>query len=135
MGNHEDRCSPLLDLLHLPVTFCLEEYVSDGQGLVDDQDLRLHINVERKRQTDEHTAGVCLHRLIDKIADIRKIQDILQLLIHLLPGIAHHRAVHIDIFDSGVVHVEAGTKLQKCGDLSLHVHLACGRCEDTGDDL
>ena len=135
MGNHEDRCSPLLDLLHLPVTFCLKEYVSDGQGLVDDQDLRLHVNVKRKCQTDEHTAGVGLYRLIDKIADIRKIQNILQLFIHLFPGIPHHGAVHIDIFNSGVVHIEPGSKFQKRGDLSLHVHLTGGRCEDAGDDL
>ena len=45
MGHHEDRGSPLLDLLHFPVTLCLKEYVSDGQGLIDDQDLRFHVNV------------------------------------------------------------------------------------------
>ena len=135
MGYHEDRSSSLFDLLHFPVTFCLEKYVSDGQGLIYDQDLRLHVNVECKRQADEHTAGVGLYRLIDKIADIRKIQNILQLFIHLFPGIPHHGAVHIDIFNSGVVHIKPGSKLQKRGDLSLHVHLACGRCEDTGNDL
>ena len=37
--------------------------------------------------------------------------------------------------NSGVVHIEPGSKFQKRGDLSLHVHLTGGRCEDTGDDL
>ena len=45
MGYHEDRGSSLFDLLHFPVTLCLKEYVSDGQCLIDDQDLRLHVNV------------------------------------------------------------------------------------------
>ena len=135
MGNHQDCCSILTDFLHAAVTFRLEEYVTDGKRLIDDQDLRLHIDGQRKRQSHKHTAGVSLDRLMHEISDIREIQDVLKLLVHLLFRKAHHGTIHVDILNSGIVHVEARTQFQQRRYLSVHIHFACGRCQDTGDDL
>ena len=135
MGYHQDRGALLADLLHAAVALGLEKYVAYGQCLIHDQDLRLHIDGQGKCQTDEHTAGIGLHRLVDKISDIRKIQDFLKLCIHFLLGKAHHGAVHVDIFNSRVVHIETSTQLQKGGDHAIDLHLSRGRRQDSGNDL
>ena len=135
MGHHQDRGPVLADLFHPPVAFSLKEHIAYRKSLVHDQDLRLHIDRQGKGQPHEHTAGIGLHRLVYKIPDLREIQDIAKLLVHLLFGIAHHGPVHIDVLDPGIIHIEAGPQLQQGGDLPIHRHLALGGREHTGDDL
>ena len=112
MGNHQNGGAVLPDLFHTPVALGLKKDVAYRQRLVDDQNLRLHINRKRKSQPHKHTAGIRLNGLIDEISDIGKLQNILKLRLHLLSGKAHHGAVHKDIFNAGVIHVESGSQLQ-----------------------
>ena len=135
VGHHQDGGAVLPDLLHTPVALGLEKHVAHRQGLVHNKDLRLHIDGQGKGQTDEHTAGIRLHRLIHKIADVGKVQDLLELFIHLRLCVPHHGAVHINIFNSRIIHIEAGSQLQKSRDLPVHLDRTGGGGQDAGDDL
>ena len=113
VGNHQNGGALFADLFHSPVTFGLEEYVTYRKRLIYDQDLRIYVDGQRKSQTHKHTAGISLYRLVYEISDLCKIQDILQLCIHLFFRISHHGTVHVYIFNSCIIHVETGTQFQK----------------------
>ena len=114
--DHEDGRAVPSELIHAVIALRLEEDVADGQGLVDDENLRIHRDVEREGEADEHTGGVALDRLVHEITDVREVENLLELLVHLLLREAHHRAVHVDVLDAGIVRVEAGTELEKRTD-------------------
>ena len=135
VGNHKDRGSLLSDFFHSPVTLGLEKYISHRQSLIYDQDFRFYINCQRKSQPHKHTAGIGFYRLIYKITDIGKFQNLRQLFIHLAAGKSHHRTVHIYIFNSGIVHIESGTQLQKCGNHSAYPNISRCRSQHSGNNL
>ena len=135
MADHQDGGAVLHHLFHAPVALGLEENVTHGEGLVHDQDLRLHVDGQRKGKADEHTGGIGLHGLVHEIPDVREVQDVLHFCVHLLPGEAHHGPVHVDVLYTGVVGIEARAQLQQGGDVSVHLHRSGGGAQDAGDDL
>ena len=135
MGNHKNGGSVLPDLLHAAVALRLEEHVSHRKGLIHNEDFRFYVDRQRKSQPYKHTAGIGFHRLVNKVSDIRKFQDIRKLLVHLFFGKAHHGSVHVNILNAGVIHVEARSQLQKRRDNSAHPDLSAGRGQNSGDDL
>ena len=70
-----------------------------------------------------------------EIADVCEVEDLLELLVHLLLREAHHRTVHVDVLDAGVVRVEAGAELEERTDDAVDADRALGRGQDAGDDL
>ena len=135
MGNHDNGSSILSQLVHPPVALGLEKYVPHRQRLVYNQNLRLHVDGEGEGQTDEHTAGIGLHRLIHKVPDIGKFQNVRELLVHLFLGKAHHGSVHVNIFNTCVVLVKPGSQLQKGGNLSVHLHFPGRGGENSRNNL
>ena len=135
MSYHQYGSTLFADFLHTAVAFGLEKHIAHRQSLIHDQYLRIHIDGKRKCQTDEHTAGIGLYRLMHKVPDLRKLQDILKLGIHLFSGVAHHGTIHIYIFNSGIVHIKTGSKFQKSGNLSVYIHLSRGGSQYAGNDL
>ena len=124
-----------LELLEFSVTFCLEKYITYGKRLINDQDLRIDIDGHRKSQTHEHTTGVCFYRLMDKLSNICKIQDRLQLGINLLSGKTDHTSVEIYILKSGIFSVKSCSKLQKSGNPSIYGNFSTCRRKYACDDL
>ena len=135
MRHHENGRSLLLQLIHAVIAFCLKEDVSYRKSLINNQDFGVDGNVKGKGQADEHTAGIGLDRLIHEVSDVGKVQDIRKLLVHLLLTDAHHGAVHVNVFNPGIVLVKARSKLQECADGSLRFHAAACRGQYTGNNL
>ena len=117
------------------IAFGLKEHVSYGEGLVHNQNLRINGNIQGEGQTDKHTAGIGLYGLVNEVSNIRKFQNGRELLIHLCLTKAHHGAVHIDIFNAGIILVKAGAQLQKSADAPPTFHLSCGGTEHPGYNL
>ena len=78
MTYKQDRLALFLKFLKLVITFCLKEHVAYRQRLIYHQDLRINIDRNSKSQTHEHTAGISLYRLVDKVSNVRKFQNIIQ---------------------------------------------------------
>ena len=112
-----------------------EEYVSYRQCLIYHQDLRINIDSDSKSQTHEHTAGICLNRLVDKISNVCEFQDIVQSGIDLLFGKSDHGTVQVYILQAGIFHIKSGSQLQQGRDTSVYLHFSLGRSQNTGDDL
>ena len=84
MADKQNGLAQLLELFKFMITLCLEEHVSHRQSLIYNKDLRVNVDGHGKSQPHKHTAGIGLHRLMDKFADISKIQNGLQSVIDLL---------------------------------------------------
>ena len=126
MAYEDDGLAHLLELFKFMIAFCLEEYISYGQCLINNQDLRININRYGESQTHEHTAGIGLHRLFHIIADICKIQNILHAALYLLFCETVHGAIEVDIFNTCIFHIKSGSKLQQCLDSA--VYCKCTSC-------
>ena len=135
MTYKKDGPSHLLEFFKLTITICLKKDISYRKCLIYDQDLRINVDRHGKSQTDKHTTGICLDRLMNKITDVRKIQNILQACIYLLSGKSHHGSIEIDIFNSGIFHIKSGSKFQKRRNTSIYHNFAAGWIQYTGDDL
>ena len=135
MRNHENGRSLLLQLVHSVITFCLKEDVSYGKRFIDNQNFGVDGNIKGKGQADEHSAGIGLHRLIDEVSDVGKVQNIRKLLVHLLLTDAHHGAVHVNVFNPGIVLIKACSKLKECANCSLRFHASACRGKHAGNNL
>ena len=135
MRNHKNGRSLLLQLVHSVIAFCLKEDVSYGKGFIDNQDFGVDGNIKGKGQTDEHSAGIRLHRLIDEVSDVGKVQDIRKLLVHFLLADTHHGAVHVNVFNTGIVLIKACAKLKECANRPLRFHNAACRGKHAGNNL
>ena len=131
----QDRLTLLLKFFEFVIAFRLEEHIADRKCFVHDQDFRLDIDSQRKGQTHEHTGGIGLHRLMYKVPDIGKSQDIVQLGIDLFFGKTDHRAVQIDILQPRIFGIKSGSQFQQGGNAPVYVHLAGSGIQHTGNDL
>ena len=77
MAYKENGFSFFLELFKFVIALCLEEYVSYRQSLVYDENLRVNVDGNCESQTHKHTAGIRLYRLIDKITDVCKFDDVI----------------------------------------------------------
>ena len=76
MGNEQNRDAARAQFMHLAHAALAEIDIAHRQSFVHQQDLRVHVDGDGKGQAHHHAAGVRLHRLVDKIADLREVRDV-----------------------------------------------------------
>ena len=91
----------------------LEGLVPDGEHLVDQEDVRLHVDRHREAQAHVHARGVILHRLVDVLADPGEVDDVVELGVELFLLEAQDGAVEEDVLAPGELGVETGTELEE----------------------
>src|SRR5690606_7595886 len=123
------------DVAHLPDAFALKARVAHRKNLVDNEDLGLEVSGYRKGETHIHPARVVLHRGVDELADLREVDDFVELTVDLHPPHAEDRAVEIDVLSTRELGVEAGADLQQRANASPQPHLTPGGLRDAREDL
>jgi hypothetical protein len=101
-----------------------EERVADTQCLVDDQNVSFHVRDHGEGQPHEHAAGVCLHRLVDELADIGEFDNGVVLAAQLLVRKSQQGTVEEHVLAAGEIRIEARPKLQQCRNPSVDQDLA-----------
>src|ERR1017187_7690779 len=101
VGNEQNRDAPRAQFVHLAHAALPEVDVAHRQGFVHQQDLRVHVDGYSKREPDDHTARIGLHRLVDELADFGKVLDILVALVDLPGAQAQDGSVQIDVIVAG----------------------------------
>ncbi len=66
-----------------------------------------------KSQSHVHAAGIVLHRGVNELLDLGKVDYLIKLLFNLRLLHAQYGAVQIDVFSPGQFRVEAGAHFQK----------------------
>ena len=115
--------------------FLREKSVSHRQGLVHDKDVRIHMGDDGKGQAHDHAAGIVAHRLVDEVADIRKVHDGVVAGGDLVIAQPQDGGIQEDVLAPGEFGIEAAAQLQQGGHPSAGSHTACGGGQGPGDDL
>ena len=95
----------------MSITFSLKTHVTNGQGLVNNQNVWIQANHPRKRQANIHSAGIRFYRTIHKITNVGKSFYVINLAVYNLPGTSKDRSVKVDILTARKFRVKAGAKL------------------------
>ena len=107
----------------------------DRQHLVDDEDFRLEVRRDRKRQPHVHAARIVLHRRVDELFELREGDDGVELADDLGAKHAENRAVEEDVLAARQVRMEARADLEQARDAAVQVDVAFGRRGDARQDL
>ena len=135
MADVQHGGAALDDIVDLVLTLALEARVTDGQRLVDNEDVGVNVDVDRKAQTHFHTAGVGADRLIDIVAQLREIDDSLLDLADVGVLQAEDVAFEVNVLAAGHLGGEARGQLEQRRDLTLDLDLALAGEGNAGDHL
>ena len=89
----------------------------------------------RERQPDVHPARVPLHGRVDKLLDLGKSHDLVELRVDLALFHPEDRAVHVDVFAPGEFRVEPTAQFEESRNAPLACHCPGRRSQRAGDDL
>ena len=96
-------------------TLLLEKHISDRECLVNDENIRVEHNLDCKRQSYHHSAGIGFYRLVYKITDIGKLNDFLIFRFDISIGKTEYSGVHPNIVTSGKLRIESAAKFEQGG--------------------
>src|SRR5262245_18657968 len=113
MRNKYDRHILMLELLNSPYAALLKEKIADRHRFTADQDLGIHVNRHGESKSNEHTAGVGLHRPIDEISYFGKFFNRRNAFTGLRVGKSQNRRIEEDVLTPGELGIEPGAKLQQ----------------------
>ena len=114
VGNDQHRrIIPVDKLLHFRQTFSLKLPVAYAERFVNQHDLGLKNRGDGKCQLGVHSAGVTLHRLVDKRSQFRKIDDLLLFFSDILFAEAHEHTAQINVVPSAQHILESNTNRHK----------------------
>ena len=125
--------------LHPPITATLvrvkngEALVTDGQHLVDDEDVGIDVHGDREGQSDVHAAGVKLHLGFDEVLDLTEVDHVVEDALHHFLGETKHRAVEKNVVATGEFGLKSGSEFEERGEAAPEVNLTRGGLQDSAD--
>ena len=133
MADIEDRAALRISgIAHFAEALLLELHVSHGENLIHDHDLTIEMCGDGEGQFDIHAAGVTLHRRVDELFHLRKLNDLVEFAVDLCPRHTENRAIHIDILSARQFRMKARTNLQHRGNAAVIADRPLGRRGDAG---
>ena len=116
-------------------TLLLEHKVADRKHLIHHQQVRRDLGCDGKAEAGHHAGGKVFDRHINKIPEFGKINDVVEVFVHISAIITEHRAVQVDILTGGQVHIKPGAKLNHRRNGPVHGTAALARVHHAGHDL
>ena len=111
---HEDDRPPFAcHIVHLAKAALLEGRIANGEYFIDQQDFRLQVCRNRKRQPQVHATGIVLHRRVDERARFGEPHDRVEPRLDFGTRHSENRPVQEDVLPSGQLGVEAGAHFQQ----------------------
>ena len=109
--------------------------VADGEDLVDEHDLRFHVDGDGKAEARHHTRRIRLYGRVDKVAQFGKVEYVRKFCLDLFFGVAHDGGVEEDVLHPRGVAVEPRAQPQQGRDAPVKARIALRRLHDAGNDL
>lgn len=111
MGNEHDSHTLALDLPQAIKAFDLEVGIAHCQDFIDQKDIRIHIDGNGECQAHIHSGRIGAHRVIDKLLQLGKGDDLFQARIDFFLGKPENSGINIDIFPAAHIRMEPGAQL------------------------
>src|SRR4029450_9386396 len=113
MRHERDRLA-LPTKLEDPVdALALEGLVPDGEHLVEQQDLCVHVDGDREPEAHVHPSGVRPYRQIDEALELAQFPNPVEPAIDLVLAQSVDRRAQVDVVAAGELVVEAGAELEQ----------------------
>ena len=122
-------------LAHLVEALLLERRVAHREHFVDDEDARLEERRDRESDAHLHAARIELHLPLDRVLDLRELDDLVELLGHLLAGEPEERRVDEHVLAPGEIGMNPRHHLEQRTDAAVGLDGPGVREHDAGDDL
>ena len=135
MSHEHDRPPLGLQPRELAEAFLLERRVADGQHLVDQHDIGIDLDGDRKGEAHLHSGGVVLQLQVHERLELGKGDDLVQPLEGLPAGEAEHDRVDDRVVARGEVRVEPDAELDERRQAAVHLDVAGIDGVDAGQAL
>jgi hypothetical protein len=133
--DEQDGQTALCFFRHALQTTLLKRDIANGQDLIGEQNVGLHVDRHREREAQVHAARIMLQRIIEKVLDGRELNDVVHPVEHFATRNPVHRRVHQDILARTEVGVESRAELEQGHDPPASGDAAFGRSGHARDDL
>ena len=110
-------------------------FVTDGEHLVDEQDVGIGVHGDREGETDVHAGRVELDLGVDEVADAGELEDVVEVRLGLVAAESEHRCVEEDVLPAREVGVEARTEFEQGRDAPAAATAPGRGLDDPADDL
>ena len=135
MRDQENRLPAAAKLRELVQALVGEAFVADRQHFVDEQHVGIDVNRHGEPEPHVHARRVGLHRGVDELAQLGKIDNLVEALLNLPLRQAEHDAVDEDVLAAGDLRVKSGAELDQRGNPPVDPYRPAGRLGDAGDEL
>ncbi len=134
VGDEDDRAALLLEPEDPPEALPLERLVTDGEDLVEQEDVGVEERRDREAEPHGHPGRVRPHRTVDRVLELGEGDDLVEPLPDVGPAQPLDRAVQEDVLAPGEVEVEPRAELEERADPPFRTHRAGRRLDDPGDE-
>jgi len=133
--NQDQRTAAGEIVLHPAHALLLERFVADREHLVGDQDVGLQRGDDGKAEAHDHAGRIMLDRLVDVVADVGELDDLVEALAHLARAESVQRGGHRDVVASRIVRMEPGAEFEQRADAAVDGDAAERRRQHAGQQL
>ena len=127
-----DGLPPPLEFQDFVKTLDSKIVVPHGQAVVDEKDLRVHVNSQTERETDVHSLGVAADGNVDELPDVGKCHDLFQLGNDLLAAEIVKAGIEKQVVPARELGVKSRAKVQKAGHAAVRLDFSLLRPEKPG---
>lgn len=106
------------EVLDALLAFLLEEHVADGERLVDDEDVGLGDGGDGERDARDHAGGKVLHGHVYEVGQLGEVDDLLEVSVDELLGVAEESAVEVDVLARGELEVKTCAEPDERSDVA-----------------
>ena len=135
VADKDDGAAAAGDFTHLPQAFFLKYHISHSQNLINQQRLGLQVGGDGKCQARLHSAAVMFQRRIDKISDLGKGHDLIELAIDFFFAHAENRAVQVGVFAARQLRVKTGAHFEEAPHPAMDFSMSDRGMRDPGKNL
>jgi hypothetical protein len=135
MGDEQDRATFALELLDAFEALALERLVTDGEHLVDEEDVGVDVHRHREPEPDVHARRVVAHLHVDELLELRERHDLVEHTRDVALREAEDRCIHEDVLAPGELGMEARAQLEQRRQPAARDDLAVVGLQDPGDAL
>src|SRR3954447_23263887 len=133
--DEHDRAPTALEVGDPAVALLLERLVADGEHLVQQQHIGLHVHRDREAEPHVHPGRVGLHRHVGERLQLREGDDLVEVAVDVVAVEAVDRSVQVDVLAPGELGVEARAELDQRADTATDRQAAVRGREDPREQL
>ncbi|BBO67070.1 hypothetical protein DSCA_10000 [Desulfosarcina alkanivorans] len=110
------------------ITLLPEKHIPHCQSLINDDNRGIDVRLNRKGKAQKHTAGECFYRLVDELANVGEVNDLIIPGFDFFFGESQNAPIQKNVIAPRKIRIKATSKFQQCGDAAIYRHVTtCSR--------